>query len=289
MRKLLEGRPLGHPLHTLIAHLPVGLWFMSLMLDGIAFDMLAIVNRRLILHTEPWPEKCAFLCIAGGSVLALLAIITGFIDWLGMRDDHPSQPMAIWHMALNMTGTTLFISNTGVRWKQINHLQPSTEAVALSLIGMAIIAVGGYLGGRLVYANGVGVGRHRGPAEPPEATLAPGNLSDEFVAVGALTTLGSEKILRVDIRGVIVCVVIRGGQVSAFQEFCTHRCGPLSEGHVAAGTIECPWHKSVFNMATGEVLEGPAKEPLRVFQSEVRGGMVYVRVPLEQQPAPDQL
>jgi nitrite reductase/ring-hydroxylating ferredoxin subunit/uncharacterized membrane protein len=273
MRKFLEGRSIGHPLHTLIAHVPVGLWTMSILFDGVA--------KYQYGQTEPWPEKCAFLGVAGGSALALFAVVTGFVDWLGMRDDHPSQPMALWHMALNMAGTALFVANTGVRWKQINHLQPSSEAVALSLAGLVLVAVGGYLGGRLVYADGVGVGRHRGPAEPPEETLTPTNLTHEFVAVGNVADLGTEKILRVRIRGVVLCVAIRGGQVSAFQEFCTHRCGPLSEGHVAAGTIECPWHKSVFNMTTGEVLEGPAKEPLRVFQSEVRNGVVFVRVPLE--------
>ena len=42
------------------------------------------------------------------------------------------------------------------------------------------------------------------------------------------------------------------------------------------GTIECAWHGARFDIATGAVLQGPAAEPLPVFEVMVRDGAVLV-------------
>ena len=71
------------------------------------------------------------------------------------------------------------------------------------------------------------------------------------------------------------------GQFYAFQEFCTHRYGPLSLGCLTDGKIECPWHRSCFDMRTGKVAHGPAEVDLKTFEVSVRDGKIYVRVPAE--------
>ena len=43
------------------------------------------------------------------------------------------------------------------------------------------------------------------------------------------------------------------GELFALQEFCTHRYGTLSEGAIKDGQIECPWHRSCFDLRTGKV------------------------------------
>jgi nitrite reductase/ring-hydroxylating ferredoxin subunit len=75
---------------------------------------------------------------------------------------------------------------------------------------------------------------------------------------------------RVDVDGTIVVIARQGGEYFAFQEFCTHRFGPLSEGTYENGTVMCPWHRSCFDMRTGEVKHGPAKEPINTYP--VRAG-----------------
>jgi Rieske Fe-S protein len=45
--------------------------------------------------------------------------------------------------------------------------------------------------------------------------------------------------------------------------------------------IECPWHRSRFDLRTGQVTQGPAKEPLEIFETRVVDGVVQVRVPAE--------
>jgi nitrite reductase/ring-hydroxylating ferredoxin subunit/uncharacterized protein YbjT (DUF2867 family) len=62
-----------------------------------------------------------------------------------------------------------------------------------------------------------------------------------------------------------------GGSLCATQAKCTHRQGPLNEGKLDGSTVTCPWHGSQFNVCTGEVLGGPATEPLQTYRVIVDG------------------
>jgi uncharacterized protein YbjT (DUF2867 family)/nitrite reductase/ring-hydroxylating ferredoxin subunit len=61
------------------------------------------------------------------------------------------------------------------------------------------------------------------------------------------------------------------GSLCATQAKCTHRQGPLSEGKLDGSTVTCPWHGSQFNVCTGEVLRGPATDPLKPYRVIVDG------------------
>src|SRR6476469_5794263 len=52
---------------------------------------------------------------------------------------------------------------------------------------------------------------------------------------------------------------------AAFQDRCTHKGGPLSDGALMCGTVQCPWHGSQFDVHTGEVKCGPAEEGLKTY------------------------
>jgi nitrite reductase/ring-hydroxylating ferredoxin subunit len=69
------------------------------------------------------------------------------------------------------------------------------------------------------------------------------------------------------------------GQPCAFQEYCTHRYGPLSEGALHDGQVTCPWHGSRFDARSGEVKQGPVKEAIRTFEAQIREGKIQVRAP----------
>ena len=56
------------------------------------------------------------------------------------------------------------------------------------------------------------------------------------------------------------------GSFCATQGKCTHRQGPLSEGKLDGSTVTCPWHGAQFNVCTGAVLRGPAKDPLKTYR-----------------------
>jgi uncharacterized protein YbjT (DUF2867 family)/nitrite reductase/ring-hydroxylating ferredoxin subunit len=61
------------------------------------------------------------------------------------------------------------------------------------------------------------------------------------------------------------------GSFCATQAKCTHRQGPLSEGKLDGSTVTCPIHGSQFNVCTGELLRGPAKDPLKTYRVIVDG------------------
>jgi nitrite reductase/ring-hydroxylating ferredoxin subunit len=67
-------------------------------------------------------------------------------------------------------------------------------------------------------------------------------------------------------------------ELFAFQEFCTHRFGPLSEGAFDGFNLQCPWHNSCFDVRTGKVTNGPAKVDLKTFKMETRDGKIGVLI-----------
>ena len=72
---------------------------------------------------------------------------------------------------------------------------------------------------------------------------------------------------------------IEGG-FCATQAMCTHKQGPLSEGSLDGTTVTCPLHGAQFNVWTGAVLRGPAKDPLKTYRVTVDGDIGRIDVPL---------
>jgi nitrite reductase/ring-hydroxylating ferredoxin subunit len=66
----------------------------------------------------------------------------------------------------------------------------------------------------------------------------------------------------------------------AFDNTCTHEECPLSEGDLDGERIICYCHSSTFDVRTGEVLQGPAEDPLAVYATRVENGELQIRVDL---------
>lgn len=80
----------------------------------------------------------------------------------------------------------------------------------------------------------------------------------------------------VSIDDVDVAIVAGIDGLIAFDDTCTHRACPLSEGVIEGGTVTCPCHKSRFDLTTGLPLNGPATEAIRIRRVEHDG--TYLRV-----------
>lgn len=78
--------------------------------------------------------------------------------------------------------------------------------------------------------------------------------------------------------GQSICLVrTRGDVVAAVGNVCTHQEFEMALGDASGnGTIECAWHGARFDLLTGAVLQGPAEEPLPVFEVLIRDGAVLV-------------
>jgi nitrite reductase/ring-hydroxylating ferredoxin subunit len=59
-----------------------------------------------------------------------------------------------------------------------------------------------------------------------------------------------------------------------FDDRCTHKGGPLADGVLICGTVQCPWHGSQFDARTGAVKAGPADKPIGTYAVEVVDGEV---------------
>ena len=75
-----------------------------------------------------------------------------------------------------------------------------------------------------------------------------------------------------------IAVASSDGDLVAFEDSCSHRRCSLAEGELAGMTVVCPCHGATFDVRTGEVLVGPATEPIAVFEVRVRDGGIEVAV-----------
>lgn len=144
-----KGKWLGHPLHPALVHIPVGLWPAALVFDLLSHTGLGNVAVQL-----------SFFCIVVGLFAALLAVPAGIADWSEIKKERPAWKLGVWHMGLNLLAAVFFATNMGLRvgtFQTANVVQ--TPAIILTVIGVFLISVSGYLGGQMVYSHGVGVAR----------------------------------------------------------------------------------------------------------------------------------
>jgi uncharacterized membrane protein/nitrite reductase/ring-hydroxylating ferredoxin subunit len=271
LKDFLEGKPLRHPLHPMLVHFPIGLFILSLLLDVGSF----------VFPSTPNLVRDSFYAMLIGIIGALIAAVPGFVDYTDIRDDHPGKRTATAHLTLNLIVVGLYGINLGVRSSSLNALRTPTGPLILSLVGIVLLSVSGYLGGRLVYDEGISVGRHKRRTPTPENTLhltRPENGQAVFVPVPEAERLGDRETLRVEVDGKVIVIVKLDGNFCGFQEFCTHRFGPLSEGSFKGFDVQCPWHNSCFDVRTGKVTNGPAKVDLKTFRIEARDGKICVGV-----------
>jgi nitrite reductase/ring-hydroxylating ferredoxin subunit len=99
----------------------------------------------------------------------------------------------------------------------------------------------------------------------------------EYVTVGRADDVAEGETSGFVVNGEEVAVARVGGTLYAFSDVCTHRQCTLSAGGELDGTaITCECHGSEFDITSGEVLDGPATEPLAVFPVRDEGGELQV-------------
>jgi nitrite reductase/ring-hydroxylating ferredoxin subunit len=185
-------------------------------------------------------------------------------------------------MTLNLMVVAIYGINLWIRSSALSDPKISLLPLLLSIIGIGLLSVSGYLGGRLVYDEGIAVGRHKRSTATPQDTLhlSTGHAASDgetaFVPVPDAEHLRNGETLRVEIDKQVMTIARVDNHLYGFQEFCTHRFGPLSEGSFHGFDVQCPWHNSCFDIRTGKVTNGPAKVDLKTFKMETRDGKIGV-------------
>lgn len=144
---LLAG-PYGHPIHPILVTVPIGAWVAALVFDIASH----IVDRPgFLTQGSEW-------LIALGVLGALAAAMAGFLDLFGIPTGTPAFRTGLLHMSLNLCVTGAYVGN--FFWRHGNYLDGrpvSAGPLALAAVSLAVLAVSGYLGGKLAYRYGVRV------------------------------------------------------------------------------------------------------------------------------------
>ena len=154
----------GHPIHPMIIPFPIALWVFSLVADVI----------YLWRDNPIWKDWIAFYALLGGIIGAAVAAVPGLIDWLSITDKRVVK-IANWHARLNVIALVVFAASFYLRTDGGATLVSGsyTIPVALSVLGVLLITISGWLGGEMVFKHGMAVSSEGATSEKPgEGTKA---------------------------------------------------------------------------------------------------------------------
>jgi nitrite reductase/ring-hydroxylating ferredoxin subunit/uncharacterized membrane protein len=248
IKDLLHGTWLGHPLHSASTDLPIGVIYFSVL-----FDVLDMRSGADIL-------------LVGGVVLMLLSALSGLADYADT--DGRARIRATVHATLMILTVAVLAISVVLR---AGDPTDRTLAIVLSVVGAILLTAGAFVGGDVVYALGNMVSRHafRGagakwlPLEVPgDGTVPEGQPIKAKLGINSLV------------------LVREGAAIHALHEQCAHAGGPLSEGRIVDGCIECPWHGSRFGLSDGHARRGPTvyDQPAYEVRATESGGLEARRV-----------
>lgn len=110
-----------------------------------------------------------------------------------------------------------------------------------------------------------------------EAQARAGSVDAAYVSVGPADLVPVGELRGSLVRERRVAVANVDGALYAFDDLCPHLQCSLHEGALRGTTVTCPCHASDFDVTTGAVLAGPAKDPVPTFDLRVRDGELEIR------------
>lgn len=96
--------------------------------------------------------------------------------------------------------------------------------------------------------------------------------------IGRVKEMEYNPMKSVEFDGKQILVAKVAGNVFAIGNKCTHMGCKLSSGKLDAETVRCPCHGSVFNVKTGEVVKGPAKNPVLTYPVKVENDEISIDI-----------
>lgn len=250
----------GHPLHPILVGFPIAFF-----VGAFVFDLLAHGNgREDILNTAVWMN-------IAGCCMAVVAAVPGFIDFLkAVPPQSSAKKRAATHGSINVTVLILFLIAYWLR-NDIDH----SWVIAVEGVGIVLLMIAGWMGGTLVFRNQIGVDiRYANAGKWKELDLDHVN----SISMDDVKDLQENQLvlLRKGSRRFVLSKT--SNAFAAFEDRCTHRGASLAGGSMICGTVQCPWHGSQFDVTNGAVKAGPAKQPIKTFQTRVNGDRLQVDI-----------
>ena len=161
--ELVSGLP-GHPTHPPLTDATIGLYtgaaaFAVLSALGVAEENLAIA----------W-----WLALVAGLVVTVPTALTGMLDWLKITRGTPLWRTATAHLVAMVAATVVFLVAAIIGHGGYVDREVTGAALLLTLGGFAVLTLGGWLGGTVVFVHGMRVlnekARPASEAVKPDAT-----------------------------------------------------------------------------------------------------------------------
>jgi nitrite reductase/ring-hydroxylating ferredoxin subunit/uncharacterized membrane protein len=257
------ARFMNHAIHPALIPFPFAFLF-----GAAAFN----VCGRLLDQPGFW-RTGGYLAVAGAGA-AVLAAIPGLVDYLYTVPPRSSgKSRATRHGLANLAAVSLIFSSWWIRGGSAE--EPTALTLTLDLLGAATLSYAGWLGGTLVSRNLISVDhRYANAGKWQEITVA--RTRGEAVAVGSTDDLEEGQMKLVRVNGARVVLARTPGGYVACDDRCTHRGGSLAGGVLIGGVVQCLWHGSQFECASGKVKAGPAKRPVKTYDVKVERGVVKI-------------
>lgn len=99
-----------------------------------------------------------------------------------------------------------------------------------------------------------------------------------FHKVAKTTDVEDGEGLAVEVEGETLALFKVGEAFYCLEDTCSHQGGPLSEGFVEDGEVECPWHAATFDLKSGEATCPPAPEGVKAYNVRVQGDDVEIEL-----------
>jgi nitrite reductase (NADH) small subunit len=75
----------------------------------------------------------------------------------------------------------------------------------------------------------------------------------------------------------VICVANVNGTITAMDNVCLHRGGPLGQGVIEKGKVVCPWHGWAWDPRTGQAGDNPNVK-LAVYPLKIENGEVLIEI-----------
>ena len=160
MNVLFRGLP-GHPLHPPLTDATIGAYTFA--------TIMAVLSRLGV--SEHNTATGWWLALVTGLAITIPTAITGFADWLTISSDTPLWRTATLHLSAMLAATVVFAITAGAGHADYVDGSIGGGALVLTLVGFAVLTLGGWLGGAIVFVHGMRVLSLTG--EPPGRAVSP--------------------------------------------------------------------------------------------------------------------
>lgn len=253
----------GHPLHPILVSFPISLFSGAFLLD-----VLTMLTNNVSFM------QAGYYALLGGLLSALLAAVPGILDYIyTVPPESSAHKRATKHALYNSTAVIIFAAAFFMRHENGDNLK---IIILMEGIGVILLCIAGWLGGTLLVRNQIGIDHRYADAGKWKEEVI--ETKENIVRIHKAEELKLNQMMLLRINEKRIVIAKKEGGLVAFDDRCSHRGGSLADGSIICGTVQCPWHGSQFDVCSGKMKVGPAKENISTYSIIQDGNVVMLHL-----------